>query len=174
MLLVMGVIAPIMAILNWRLPMVRFAWWPLNYTAMVALLVMPWVAFVNAAELSQVWMRRLTRVALLPVVVLSALAALVCGLWLLAALASGADRSFELVDQLDTPAGMVRAYRTNGGAMTSFGIVVRHERSVLPGLRIVRDIYWAYPQDDVALTLLTDGHVRVNEATIALKQAVWL
>ena len=61
------------------------------------------------------------------------------------------DFSFEKIRQDVINDGKYAIYRTNGGAMNSFGIVVRREVKVLPGLLQVKRICECYPAADVQL-----------------------
>ncbi len=64
-----------------------------------------------------------------------------------------ADRSFEKLHQIVTNSGVVAAYRTNGGATTSFGMVVRQECQVVPGLLVVHTLATEYPAADAIVRL---------------------
>ena len=50
------------------------------------------------------------------------------------------DPSFERIHASDTPRGQVAVYRTNGGATTAFGIVVRQECAVIPRVLAVTHV----------------------------------
>ena len=68
------------------------------------------------------------------------------GVWL-----KDVDLSFEKMRQDVINDEKYAIYRTNGGVLTSFGIVVRREGKVLPGLLQVKQICERYPADDVQL-----------------------
>jgi hypothetical protein len=57
------------------------------------------------------------------------------------------DRSFEKVGQVDE---QLAVYRTDGGATTDYGIVVRQEQLVLLGVLLVKNIFNQYHLRDVA------------------------
>jgi hypothetical protein len=50
------------------------------------------------------------------------------------------DRSFARVAAVPTSRGTIVVYRTNGGALTSFGIVVRQQYTVFPGVLVVHNL----------------------------------
>jgi hypothetical protein len=45
--------------------------------------------------------------------------------------------------------------------MTSFGIVVRHECTVLPGVLIVRNVASAYPAAEASIELVSSHQARI-------------
>jgi hypothetical protein len=68
----------------------------------------------------------------------------------------------------------VRMYRINGGATTAYGIVIRQERSVLPGLLLVRNVDTFYPCYSVDLARTRDGFQVLppsDESCVAREQA---
>jgi len=95
------------------------------------------------------------------------------------------DRSFERQNAIPTPFGLVALYVTNGGATTAFGIIVRQECRVLPGVLIVRELADEYPADKAALDMPRPGFVRIvfqdssleppvtNERTFRLRHFCW-
>ena len=74
----------------------------------------------------------------------------------------------------------VVAYRTDGGATTDFGIVVRQQRRLMPGLLVVRDLYSEYDAHDARLEVAGPAAVRVimdradGELTFPVRRFVWL
>lgn len=53
----------------------------------------------------------------------------------------GYDPSFELWQEMVVDGYTIDTYRINGGAMTSYGILVRQEKSIAFGLKVVKNIY---------------------------------
>ncbi len=90
--------------------------------------------------------------------------ALVACLGLLVGGARSVLVSLEPVRTLGLPdGGSMVAYRTNGGATTDFGVVVRQERQLLPGVRLVRTALEEDHADDVTdLATAGLGTVRVT------------
>jgi len=69
----------------------------------------------------------------------------------------GKDFSFEQIAELRSHWTTYRAYRTDGGATTDFGIVLRRERTILPGLKYVRVIYSRYHASDASLVYSSEN-----------------
>jgi hypothetical protein len=161
-----------LAWLNWRYPVVRFAWQPLNYVVFILALLMPAGAVVVAARLRPRWLGWPLATAF----TLPALGALILVLFasmlLLDTLKTG-DPSFTFVRNLSTLNYDLRIYRTNGGATTAFGAVVRQEITLLPGLRLVRDVYNAYPAEDVRVDVLSQGQFAFDGQKTSLRPLVW-
>jgi hypothetical protein len=68
---------------------------------------------------------------------------------------------FELRETVASDAGTVSVHRTDGGATTAFGIVVRQECTIGPGLLLVRTIAHEYPADAARLMIDDRGAVRI-------------
>src|SRR5574338_190590 len=54
------------------------------------------------------------------------------------------DPSFEKIKSFQFDNNFVNVYRTNGGATTDFGIIVRNEREIFPGNLLVKKLYSEY------------------------------
>jgi len=70
---------------------------------------------------------------------------------------TGIDFSFEEINRLQVNDNNYVLYRTNGGATTSFGLVLRLEKGIGFGLNIVNVVYSKYKALDSTLEL-TDNH----------------
>jgi hypothetical protein len=77
-------------------------------------------------------------------------------------IADGADLSFERINAMKTPRGAIGVYRTNGGATTSYGIVLRQECQIAPGILVVRNVGREYPAHTVQLENLGEDVVRAS------------
>lgn len=161
--------------MNWRSPTVRLSvgWLnPLAFLLAMALptvgLVVPWSSRGPDARAERI--RRAVAMALcLPAIVVSA------PLMLLAAL----DLAFggvahDPIDHVAVGGTRVVVYRTDGGATTAYGILVRQEREILPGVIRVAELTSAYRAAHARVELLDSHHVRVTiegrrPRTIALR-----
>jgi hypothetical protein len=76
----------------------------------------------------------------------------------------GIDDGFLQISQLQGAHSALVLYRTNGGATTSFGIVLRRERLLIPGLKLVTVLHASYPAYDATLELLPSGSTRLTVA----------
>lgn len=77
----------------------------------------------------------------------------------------GVDQSFLPLSSTPAGHGALVVYQTNGGATTSFGIVVRHELPLPLGLKLVRDVCDGYPADSASVTPVGHGHYVVTVHT---------
>ena len=77
------------------------------------------------------------------------------------------DPSFSKVREVPTPRGRVVVYRTNGGAMTNFGVVVHQECAVIPRVLVIQhQLLRQYPAFDADVAVGTGGKVViVTDAT---------
>jgi len=74
----------------------------------------------------------------------------------------GTDPGFEYLHSTQLSRSRVAAYRTNGGATTSFGIVVRHEKPILPGVYRVEEIFHSYPAFEADVTVVGENEVKIS------------
>lgn len=141
----------------------RFEYPPLNYAAIIALaLALPTILFWFAFfVLSKGW-----RWAV--VVVASLISVPICIFVLLASIvlqnvaSTGVDYSFEPIAEIRGEHVSHRLYRTNGGATTAFGIVLRKEIPLPLGLKLVTLVRGYYPARDATLERLPSGQARLR------------
>lgn len=147
---------------NWRFEVLRFTSPSLNALALLAGLALPVIALVIAADRLTGPRRVAAFALLLPPVVYS----LFCGLFvtmnLLSIIGVGTDPSFESLGAVAVEGGRVGVYRTNCGATCNFGVAVRHERPLLPGVLLVRRLRGFYPAGAASFEALGPRTVRVT------------
>ena len=121
------------------------------------------LALAALAISTGVWWARILRViALLPVLALSLVFATCATVGGRLTLARGSDPSFMKLETVSLDTGRLSIYRTDGGATTSIGIVVRQECRFLPGILRVRKVWGAYPADEVDAKVLDGQRVRFS------------
>jgi hypothetical protein len=123
---------------QWWNPFVRFASPAANNAVgFVIVLALPWWATVEFARVGRWWGTAIAALTLLPLLLYSLLV-------LLASAMSG-DGGFERFSEIEWRGSKIALYLTNGGATTDFGVVLRQEKVVFPGVRAVRNIDYLYP-----------------------------
>jgi hypothetical protein len=137
-----GLISAAIAVFFWQLgnPIIRFSLPFLNYVVGWALaLVLPWLAHDMVRRLGRWWAKGaavIIGVLLIPysliVLLGSAMTVLV--------FKGGHDLSFDQFSDSPWKGTAVRLYRTNFGATTAYGVVIRQERTVFPGIMLVRTL----------------------------------
>ena len=149
---------------NLRYPVLRFSWPLANIAFFTAAQILPVAAIGSSLRHLAGW-RLISFLVVITPAALLGLGLAFAGFMCAASVASdGADRSFERQESVATPKGEVVAYRTNGGATTSFGIVVRQECLLLPGLMVVRQLGGEYPAEKAVLLWSGGGTVRATFA----------
>ena len=142
----------------------RFASAALNYAAVIVLAlsipaVLFWLAFAALASCAR-WAVVVIAVAVsIPLGFFS----LFVFLELESVVAAGVDKSFEPLSELKGEPTHYRVYRTNGGATTADGIVLRRERDGLPGVKLV-SVVRAYRAHDATLQRLPSGMIELRVA----------
>ena len=120
------------AIIQQSFPL-RFAYAPLNYLAFIAItLAIPVTLGGFGVAARRPWQRWLGLGACVLASIPTGVVALVAVFSLVDTVAQGQDPGFEPIGELQGRGMALRAYRTNGGATTDFGVVLRQERVVLP------------------------------------------
>ena len=147
---------------NWHYEVLRFSSPALNALALLAGLALPVVALVVAASRLTGWRRALGVALLALAVVYSLVASFVVTMHLASVIDDGTDRSFESLGTVAVEGGRVGVYRTNCGATCNYGVAVRHERPLLPGVLLVRRLQGFYPAYQAAFEALGPRTVRVS------------
>ncbi len=70
---------------------------------------------------------------------------------------NGRDLGFLQLAEAPWNGTAVRLYRTNGGATTAFGVEMRQERDLIPGIRLVRSVDSWYRCYELAVTPNSHG-----------------
>lgn len=75
---------------------------------------------------------------------------------------SGVDGSFEKIGELAADDTHYRLYRTNGGATTAFGLVLRKENELLAGVKSVEVLFSQYRAVDGTLSLVSEDTIELR------------
>ena len=155
---ILAVFTPLYAFLmaNWSYGWLRFMSPRLNYLFMSLVFLSPllplWVTWTAKNRMLKVAGSAL----FIPVGLVSGCLflgiVLVLSLWVPKVIVSDVDYSFERLRQERVDDERFGVFRTNGGATTGFGIVVRKERVVFPGLLWTSEVCSSNEADDVRLT----------------------
>ncbi len=131
--------------LQLRHPVIRFEWPVANELLGFAFgLCLPWLTAVAIFRIGRWWSKTIALIAVVPLLLYSAvflLGSAMTGF----AYKNGRDLSFERFAETRWKGSEVRFYRTNGGATTDFGVVIRQERNLIPGVVLVRRLDDFYP-----------------------------
>lgn len=157
MLALTGFVAYLLSPAPWQ---PRFALPLWNYGAAAALAAAWPLAMVWAARQVPVrgWRRAGFAVAAVVALPSSMFAAIA---WMAAASLEGdVDTAFEPLDEVRMGASHVRLYRTNCGATCAYGLELREEHEVLPGVRRVRSVWSLYRA--------SEGRLQVRDDTVVV------
>ena len=152
------------ALFFWQLrhPVVRFASPVVDELLGFALgLCLPWLMGVAIFRIGRRWSKVVAALAIIPLMLYSAVFLLGSAMTAFA-FKDGHDLSFDQFAETRWKGSVVRFYRTNGGATTDFGVVIRQERTLLPGVELVRNLDLFYPCD-VLNAVSTDGGIAITD-----------
>jgi hypothetical protein len=175
-----------LVLLHWGFGL-EFELWKAQKLLMLVFWLTPFAFVVLSTQIRR---SRLRVATILVSSVLAALSSLPAGCAALDVSSMGAEASdlgFEPKLHQSTPAGDdLVLYRTNCGVPCSFGLVLRQERRLVPGVRVARVIAEWYPADSATLTFLSPQLVRLDIApygsrrqtsivqNVRLRSSLWL
>jgi len=132
-----------------RHPVLRFVWAPLNHVFFSIALILPWIALNQCFALKRWWLN-------LAAVPAGILLLLLTPIALLAGTFVGGLAAVEPVAEIPRRGSTVRVYRIKTGALSSDFIRVRQEMTLLPGLRLVRNVD-NFPDAQIETVTAPDG-----------------
>jgi len=166
--------AACLAYLNLRHPVLRLAYPYANVVALWLLLLLPVAAAIVALIRLRRWARWLMLALTGCVFAYTGPILFLVTLGLFTTPISAPDPSFLPLHRLSLPAGgSLVVYRTDCGAPCSFGIVVRQERALVPGLLLVRDVYAHDDIDDASVEIMTPEWALVSGREVHLQRWVY-
>ena len=155
------VVVPILlataAWLNWVSPTVRLDSALANHVAFLVAMLVPLFALLLEPEVASHVDRWLTRLPLIPFALVGLLLSAPTAVGIYETARVGADPGFMPIARYEVAPLRFVVYRTKCGVTCSYGIVIRAESPLVPGLLFVRNVYKAYPADTAALRPLP-GH----------------
>ncbi len=130
---------------QWRHPFVLFTSHVANeISGWFLALGLPWLIAVQIFLLRRRWARALAIGLCVPLLLYSAVAAF--------GMVITSDTTFDRIAETKWRGSAVRLYRASGGATGDFGVVIRQERAIFPGVLLVRtldDFYHCHSLDAV-------------------------
>jgi len=163
-----------LGLLNAFFPILRFSIDLANTVATIFILTIPLFLLLLSFFMPNKRVKIVIIVALLPVVGLCFI-----GQFFLWPVNATGYRPFDPISIVAVNGTQVVAYRTDAGATTDFGIVVRQQRRLMPGLLVVRNLYSEYHAHDARLEIAGPAAVRIimdradGELTFPVRRFVW-
>lgn len=68
----------------------------------------------------------------------------------------------ELLTQINLSDSSIRAYRTNGGATTDFGVMIRQEMKLIPGVLLVKVLHSGYHEYNATIESTMDTSIYIT------------
>jgi hypothetical protein len=167
-----------LAMLNWGHPVLRLSTSYANLLVIWLLLILPLGVAIAALVTQRGRVRWLLLTLAIPAVLVSVIPFLGASLELLTTGFGEPDSGFDPVQRTALPhGGELVVYLTDCGATCSVGAVVRHERTLVPGvLLLVRNVYSTsrYRAEDVRVELVGEYRARVDFDVVRLRRWVYL
>jgi len=70
--------------------------------------------------------------------------------------------SFECINEIPYGGDKIRVYRYNGGATMDYGIIVRKENSIVPGLMLTNQYLNEYHQDTIGIEIIDGNKLKLT------------
>jgi hypothetical protein len=164
-----------LALVNWQHPLLRLSMDYVNVVAFWLLLLLPWGAVVATIVWLDGWRRWVMSVVAVACIVVGAVPLFGTSIELLTRPIGSSDGIYTPLRHLALPqGGRLTVYETDCGAPCDFGVVVRQERAILPGVLLVRDIFSVYPAEDAEVDITAPDRVRVNGHEVAIRAWVYM
>lgn len=158
---------------NWRQPLLRLDTHVANDVVLLVALLLPFMGFCSLVSQLTGWRQWLLSLVMFPVIVPSILLALFVSLDTVDTARTGRDLGFNPIQRIEVPDGSeIVMYRTDCGAPCSFGIVVRHEERIVGSLRVVQDVWDAYPADSASVRVVDSRHFEANGQLVPLRPSI--
>jgi hypothetical protein len=125
---------------NWFYPVLRFGSASLNHLFLLISFTLPWVALGTLLYLPRLWTKVVAILFLLPALAYSAFFAPFTAVETVNTIGRGHDPGFQPISTVPMDGYRVTIFRTNCGATCSYGIAVRQERQLVPGVFLVREL----------------------------------
>ena len=158
----MTLVFSFLLLLNIWFPVLRAELRIADYAFAVAVFSLPLVIAFMALSAQPRWLGVLVATLGFLTVPVLAIGLFVSGLGLIDTAIQGKDRSFSPTSEVWQGPVRVRAYCTNGGMTTDYGLWVRQERRIFPGVLLVHDLHRLYHSEGGSLTTIAPGVVRVT------------
>jgi hypothetical protein len=154
---------------NWDHPFLRFSHPIPNQLFLLLALTLPWLAAGALLYLPNVWAKVVAIVLLLPALAYAAFLALFLPVTVLDTIRWGYDPGFQPIGTVVMGSYRVRIFRTNCGATCAYGIAVRQERHLVPGLLLVRELDGFYPAEDATYRVVGRDSLLINGRLYVLR-----
>ena len=145
----------LLGVWNWDAPVLRLTSPLGNVVVLFGFFLLPWVAVVIIRPMLTFggWRRVAFILAVTPLLAYSSFTAALIGCFELpSAVQRPAHLGFDPIQRVILPNSTLVLYLTDCGATCSFGLLLRQERALLPGVLLVRDLGGWYPAEKAKIT----------------------
>ena len=147
---------------NFEHDMLRFEVPALNPMFLFTALCIPYVIIVLGFFLPRWWIRVVITLFCLPLILNDGFLMIFLPSTTSQPIQLGYDPGFKLIEYVDEPSYKVEIYQTDCGAPCHYGIAVRQERQILPGVLLVREFPGFYPAHSASIERLGQNRIRLS------------
>ncbi len=160
-------------LVNWFLPVLRFSNPKANYFFSIIFLTIPLLLLINGFFFKKYRLKVLNGLVLIFPSLIMLNFILLNLISLVSIKEDNIDPSFDCVNTISLEKSIINVYRTDGGATTSIGIVVRQEMELLFGLKLVKNVFNEYPKYDVEVKQVDLNKIVVDGKPFLLNNYVY-
>jgi len=157
--------------LNYFHPVIRFQFSIINQIFSLGVQLIPLVLLINGFRFKHIFAKIVNSVIS---IIFSSIGIVIVIIILLGIFTLNVNEAFMPIQKVQIGSNFIVVYRTNGGATTDYGIVVRQEKEIVKGVLLVKDLYRKYHMYDVSIKKLGDNAVEIDDEEIYIKRNVYL
>lgn len=162
----------LLSILNFFFPLIRFQNQLSNLRFIVIILSMPFLLTIYGFFLENFFVKIISIIIEGLISIIAFVFVLIISINIGSTIEAGYNPGFEKIKNYQAEKYEVNTYRSNGGATTSYGIVIRQEKKIIPGIILVRNIYNEYPRYDIEYEI-NNNVLIIESKEYILKESVY-
>ncbi|WP_434632473.1 hypothetical protein PQ689_11850 [Thermoanaerobacterium thermosaccharolyticum] len=156
--------------LDYFYPFIRFKSLKLNDIFSLCIQIIPLMLLINGFRFKHISAKIVNSVvSILLIVISTTIAAII----LFATITLNVNEAFMPIHNIRFESSSVIVYRSNYGATTDYGIVVRQEKEIIKGILLVKNLLRQDHIYDVSIKKLSDNAVELMGKKIYLKRNVY-
>jgi hypothetical protein len=133
---------------NWIFPVLRFDSAALNHLFLLLAFTLSCLALLALGYFPEFWQKLVALLVLLPILAYTLIFAPFTAAMTVQTIFQGYDSSFQPIGTAPMDGYRVTIFRTDCGATCSWGVALRQERQLVPGVLLVRTLDGFYPAYD--------------------------
>ena len=154
---------------NWIFPVLRFDSAALNHLFLLLAFTLPCLALIALGYFPSFWQKLVALLVLLPILAYTIILAPFAAVETVMTIFQGYDSRFQPIGTALMTGYRVTIFRIDCGATCDWGVALRQERQVVPGVLLVRPLDGFYPGYDADYRVVGRDSLLVNDRLYVLQ-----